>query len=381
VTVVEKFDILTFMDADMSNYLKQHMKAKGVNVMTQTGLASVVRENGVNRLTLEDGTILRADAVLMCVGVRAESMLAKDAGLELTPNGAISVDAHMKTSDDSIYAVGDAVWVKNFVSGQHSPVPLAGPASKLARVAADNICGKTCTYDGVIATSVIKVFDLTDAATGLNESLLKRNNMVYAKCYVHPTNHAGYYPGADPISLKLLFDPKTEKIFGAQAVGTSGAEKRIDVLAAAIRSGMTVRDIAVLELCYAPPYGTSKDPVNAAGYVACNIIDGSNAVFEYGDIENIDPKRSFFWMCARRRNERACIPGSHHIPVDDLRGRIGELPHDKEIWVYCRAGLRGYVAARILSQHGFHVKNLNGGYRTYQAAVACAHTDYDPFWD
>jgi len=302
---------------------------------------------------------------VMSVGVRPEVTLAREAGIEIGQRGGIVVDEHMRTSVPDIFAVGDAIEVEDFVGGYPAVIPLAGPANRQGRIAADTIFGRESSYHKTQGTAICKVFDMTVAVTGMNEKNLKRTGRRFEKIYVHPANHASYYPGASPISLKLLFDPETGEILGAQAIGRKGVDKRIDVLATAIRAGMTVMDIQHLELAYAEPYGSAKDPVNYAGFTASNVINGDMGICHFEDVAN--PGDGCYLLDVRTRPEveAGTIPGANHIPVDDLRERLGELPKDKEILVFCQVGLRGYIACRILSHNGFTCRNLTGGYKTY----------------
>jgi len=304
------------------------------------------------------------------VGVRPEVKLAAEAGLAIGHRKGIVVDDHMRTSDPDIYAVGDAVEVRDFVGGFAAVIPLAGPANRQGRIAAINALGGDARYDRTQGTAICKVFDLAVGMTGLSEKALKRaghahGGWAYEKVYVHPASHAGYYPGAMQMSLKLLFDPKGGKVLGAQCVGPDGVDKRIDVLATAIRAGMTVYDLENLELAYAPPFGSAKDPINYAGFVAANVLRGEVAVCHVADVVDPGPKRVVLDVRTSPEVQQGTIPGSIHIPLDDLRARLGELPRDKEILAFCQVGLRGYLACRILSQNGFACRNLSGGYKTY----------------
>jgi rhodanese-related sulfurtransferase len=274
----------------------------------------------------------------------------------------------MQTNHPDIYAVGDAVETIEYMTGLKTAIPLAGPANKQGRIAADHICGLPSTYRGTQGTAIIKVFDLTAACTGSNERALQRMNQAYHTVVVHPNSHAGYYPGATPLTLKLLFDPQG-KILGAQAMGIDGVDKRMDVIATAIRFGGTVYDLTELELSYAPPYSSAKDPVNMAGYLAENVLSGRLDVFTVSQLPDIDPLTSTLLdVRTLAEFDQGHIPGAKHIPIDELRARLHELTPDKVIHAYCQVGLRGYLAARILQQHGFQVKNLTGGYRSYQMA-------------
>ncbi len=304
--------------------------------------------------------------VLLAIGVSPDTSFLKDSGLEFGPRGHILVNERMETNLDQVFAVGDAVEVVDFVNGTKTAIPLAGPANKQGRIAADNVSGLGTTYKGSQGTSIIKVFGVTGASTGNNEKTLQRLGLPYHVIYIHPSSHATYYPGATPISMKLIFDPKGT-VLGAQAVGYSGVDKRIDDIATVIRFRGTVTDLTELELSYAPPYSSAKDPVNMAGFAAENILHGLTTVFVPKDLEGRD-KNNTILVDVRSEIEHANghIEGSINIPVDDLRGRLSKLDSSKEIWVYCQVGLRGYTASRILQQKGYRVKNLTGGYKTYQ---------------
>jgi rhodanese-related sulfurtransferase/TusA-related sulfurtransferase len=275
----------------------------------------------------------------------------------------------MRPSDPHIFAVGDAVEVTHFVGGHRTVIPLAGPANRQGRIAADNAFGRGTAYRHSQGTAICKVFDLTVGLTGMSEKALKQHELPYEKVYVHPASHAGYYPGATQISLKLLFDPNDGRILGAQAVGADSVDKRIDVLAVAIRAGLTVCDLQDLELCYAPPYGSAKDPVNYAGFVASNVLSGDVALCHFKDVADPGDGQSLLDVRTLAEVQAGTIPGAHNIPLDELRERLDELPDDREFLVFCQVGLRGYVACRILSQHGFRCRNLTGGYKTYRNAA------------
>ena len=324
-----------------------------------------------NRLdvVLSDDASVEAAIVILAVGVRPETALAKQCGLAIGPSGGIAVDQYMRTSDPNVFAVGDAVEVTHLVGGNKTLIPLAGPANRQGRVAADNALGRQSVYHDTQGTSICKVFDLAIGMTGMSEKSLRQAGRAYEKVYIHPSSHAGYYPGAMPLSLKLLFEPTTGKVLGAQAVGADGVDKRIDVLAVAIRAGLTVRDLADQELSYAPPYGSTKDPINQAGFVATNAIDGDVRLCHVEDV--IEPAENQLLLDVRNPEEllAGTIPGAKNIPLDVLRERLDQLPRNRELLVFCQAGLRGYLACRILSLHGFTCRNLSGGYKTYQAAT------------
>jgi peroxiredoxin family protein/rhodanese-related sulfurtransferase/TusA-related sulfurtransferase len=318
---------------------------------------------------LGSGEFLEADLVILSIGVKPETKLAREAGLEV--ERGIKVNASMQTSDASIYALGDAVEVTHLVTGKPAVIPLAGPANKQGRIVANNIAGRKEEFKGTQGTSVLKIFDMTVATTGANERLLKDAGLDFHSAIIHPNNHAGYYPGASPISLKLLFSPEG-KILGAQAVGYDGVEKRIDVLATALRAGLTVYDLQELELAYAPPYSSAKDPVNMIGFVAANRLQGDSKAVDAAAIDALNPDQvQILDVRESEENELGQIPGTIHIPLGQLRERLGELDPQKEVITYCSVGLRAYMALRILKLNGFkNVSNLNGGYRIYQAMQA-----------
>ncbi|MCD6175256.1 MAG: FAD-dependent oxidoreductase [Planctomycetes bacterium] len=368
--------VMGTVDPEMAAPLHQELKLHGVDLRLNNSVTKIAESDDGLTVYLSDGHPLSVQMVIMAIGVRPEVHLAKEAGLTLGERGGIAVNERMLTSDESIYAAGDAVEVTDFVSGFGALIPLAGPANRQGRIIADNICGKDSAYHSTQGTAICKVFNLAVATTGMNEKGLKRAGLNYEKVFVHPANHAGYYPGAVQMSLKLLFDPKTAKILGAQAVGTEGVDKRIDILAVAMRSGLTVYDLQEMELCYAPPFGSAKDPVNYAGFVAANMLSGDAAICHVEDALN--PADNQFLLDVRMAGEveAGTIPGAVNIPVDDLRGQLDELPKDKEILVFCQVGLRGYLACRILSQNGFTCRNLTGGYKTYCAVGdVCAEVE------
>ncbi|MBX7244753.1 MAG: FAD-dependent oxidoreductase [Candidatus Sumerlaeaceae bacterium] len=377
VSVAEALpQVMAPLDPEMAAWLHEELRKHSVDLFLGDGVAgfedpAAGESAKASVVVLKSGTRLPADLVILGLGVRAETGLARDAGLDLGERGGIRVDAAMRTSDPNIYAVGDAVEVRDAVTGQPAMIPLAGPANRQGRIAADNIFGRKSTYPGTYGTAVIRIFDLTAACTGASEKTLRRAGIAHRAVHLHPGSHAGYYPGAKPIALKLLFSPETRRLLGAQAVGEDGVEKRMDVLATALKAGMTVDDIAELELCYAPPFGSAKDPVNMAGMAAQNILDGLVATIQWDEIATLDPA-SHVILDVRDDAERALghIPNSLHIPLNELRSRLHELARDKEIIVHCQSGQRSYFASRILMEHGFSVRNLSGSYRTWRAAVA-----------
>jgi rhodanese-related sulfurtransferase len=300
--------------------------------------------------------------------VRPENKLAVDAGLAVGPRGGIRVNEFLQSSDPDIYAVGDAIEVKDFVSGDPTQVPLAGPANRQGRIAADNIFGRPVKFRGIQGTAIVGVFGRTAAMTGASEKVLRRANRPFRKVYIHPAHHAGYYPGAEQMTLKLLCDPQSGRVLGAQAVGGAGVDKRIDVLAVAIQAGMTVFDLEEMELAYSPQYGSAKDPINMAGFVAGGMLRGEHPQVDVEAVLAAPADQRPFVVDVRTTQEFSAghIPGAVNLPVDDLRTRLEEIPRDREIAVYCQVGQRGYLATRILRQNGFFASNIGGGYKTYR---------------
>lgn len=368
VTVVELApQVLPPIDPDMAALVQQYLRALGMKLRLGNGVREFhPQDNGGLKVELSDGEMLETDLVILSIGVKPETRLAAEAGL--TINRGIIVNDRMQTSDPLIYALGDAVEVKHLVTGKPAVIPLAGPANKQGRIVANNIAGREDFYQGTQGTSVLKIFEMTVATTGANERLLNAENIEYHTVTIHPNAHAGYYPGATPLSLKLLFSPGG-KILGAQAAGYSGVEKRIDVLAAALRDGQTVQDLQELELAYAPPYSSAKDPVNMIGYVATNTLIGDYMPIRAEEL--LEEKTENIQIVDVRETEEhdlGRIAGSIHIPLGELRERLDQLDPGQEIITYCSVGLRSYLASKILTNRGFKkVRNLNGGYRTYQA--------------
>ncbi|MGX5835341.1 FAD-dependent oxidoreductase [Aeromonas piscicola] len=378
VTLLELSDqVMAPVDREMANMLHARIREEGIDLRLRTGLSAIERQDGQPaqtvstglRLTLSDGTRLDTGLLILAIGVKPETLLAAKAGLELGPRGGIKVDAGMRTSDPFIYAVGDAVEETDFVTGESVLIPLAGPANRQGRIAADNMLGRAETYKKTQGTAICKLFDLAVASTGLNEKRLLQLGLPFEKAYVHPGSHAGYYPGAHPVSLKLLFAPDG-KIYGAQAIGKDGVDKRIDVLAVAQRAGLSVFDLQDLELTYAPPFGSAKDVINMAGFVASNHLKGDTLLCHAAEVQARHPHQQVLDVRnGPELDKLGRIPDALHIPLDELRGRLDELPRDKELLISCQVGLRGHVACRLLSQHGFKVKNLSGGFKTWQMAV------------
>ncbi|WP_158141873.1 FAD-dependent oxidoreductase [Vibrio furnissii] len=390
-TLIEMADqVMTPVDREMAGFAHAEIRAKDIDLRLGVALQAVEFkpttsmpsiDSGENTehqhmsgeldLTLSNGETLTTDILIMAIGVRPETKLAAEAGLHIGALGGIETNESLQTSDPSIYAVGDAIEEKDFVTGQSTLVPLAGPANRQGRMAADNMLGRSETYQGTQGTAICKIFDLAVASTGKNEKQLKRAGIAYEKVYVHTASHASYYPGAEIVSFKMLFDPTSGKIFGAQAVGKDGIDKRIDVMAVAQRAGMTVEQLQHLELTYAPPYGSAKDVINQAAFVATNLMKGDAKAIHFDEIDSLTDDQLL--LDVRNPGELdnvGYLPGAINIPVDQLRQRMNELPKDKEIIIYCQVGLRGNVAYRQLVNNGYKARNLLGGYRTYAFAKA-----------
>ena len=371
VTILEKQpQLLGQLDADMACFVHAHLREKGISLALGQGLAGIEAADG-GRLTVrtEAGAALPADAVLLALGVRPESRLAAEAGLALGVKNSIAVNDRMQTSDPDVYAVGDAVQVTHTVTGAPALVSLAGPANRQARIAADNICGRESRYRGVCGTSVLQVFDLTVASTGVGERQARAAELDYDRVVLSPLSHAGYYPGGKVMTVKLLFARGDARILGAQIVGGDGVDKRIDVLATAMQAGLPVTALGELELAYAPPFSSAKDPVNMAGYIAENLLTGVVRQIGYDDLAALPRDGSVTLLDTRTDAEYAAGHADGfdtHIPVDALRGRLGELDPAKPVYVMCQSGLRSYIACRILSQSGFTCYNFSGGYRFYR---------------
>lgn len=367
VSIVELADhLITPLDFDMAADVHRYIKSKGINLYLSNGV-KVLNEHTV---ILQNGEI-HADVVIMSVGVRPETALAKECGIKTNHRGSIVVDQNMKTNIPHIYAVGDAVEVEDFITKSPAFIPLAGPANKQGRIAADNIAGLSSEYAGTQGSAVLKLFDMTVATTGINEKSAKAAGMDYDKTYIYSGSHASYYPGASNMLIKALWDKQTLKILGAQIVGFDGVDKRMDVLATAIRFGAKITDLAELELCYAPPFGSAKDPVNMLGFVAENVISGKVKQFFWNDVENLPRDGSVTLLDVRTATEvqRGKIDGFINIPLDSLREHISEILKDKPVYVHCHSGLRSYIACRILSGNGYECFNLAGGWRLYESAI------------
>lgn len=367
VTIIEMgSQVMAPLDIEMASILHGHLRDRGVNLILEDGVDSF-EQNG-KAIRLKSGRSVETGMIILAIGVRPENKLAVDAGLKTGERGGIIVNEHLQAEDPNIYAIGDAIEVTDFINGKPAQIPLAWPANRQGRLVADHINGLPARYNGTLGTSIAKVFDLAAATTGNNEKTLKRLGIPYEAVHVHPGSHAGYYPGSFPIALKLIFEKETGKIFGAQAVGVDGVDKRIDVIATAIKGGLTIYDLPDLELAYAPPFSSAKDPVNIAGYAAVNIADGLVDTVQWHEIDAIVADGGML-IDVREPAERenGFIKGSVNIPHGDLRELADTLPKGETVYVSCQVGLRGYLAARILSQHGIKVKNLDGGYKTYSS--------------
>ncbi len=369
VTILEKLSqVMPPLDPEMAAPVAEHLRGAGVELRLGDGLAGFEAGEGALVARTESGACIQADLVILSLGVRPETGLAVGAGLALGARGAVAVDDQMRTVDPCIWAVGDAVEVRDVLTGQEVIVPLAGPANRQGRIAAESICGRGRPFRGVQATAIVGVFGLTVACTGASEKGLRRAGVTdFEKVYLHPGHHAGYYPGAKPIRLKLLFRPSDGRILGAQGIGLEGVDKRIDVIAALIQMNATVRDLAEAELCYAPQFGGAKDPVNLAGMIAVNHLDGLMPLADWatagGDALLVDVRE-------RDEFEAGHIEGAVNLPLSALRTRFRELPADRPLAVYCGVGQRAYFATRFLAQHGYRAANLSGGFATYQALRA-----------
>lgn len=376
VTVVEGAgQVMAPLDPEMAAWLHEELRANGVVLHLGDSVAAfeAPREGETARasvVVLKSGVRIEADTVVLGLGVRPEVSLAKGAGLELGSLGGIRVNEFLQTNDPRIYAVGDAVEVRDRVTGAWSIIPLAGPANRQGRIAADNIFQRVSRYEGTWGTAILRLFELSAGCTGASEKMLRKAGLPYEVLHLHPGSHAGYYPGAEPIAMKVLFAPDTGRLLGAQAVGAEGVDKRIDVLATALQQGMTVEDLVELELAYAPPFGSAKDPVNLVGMAAQNRLAGDVAFAQWHEVAGLDPATSVV-LDVRRPDEwpKGGIPGAMRIPLDEIRARLGELPRDREIIVHCQSGQRSYFACRLLSQHGFRVRNLVGGFRSWKVAT------------
>ncbi len=371
--------VMAPFDPEMSAWLHQELKSQGVDIFLENpverfDVPESEEQASASIIQLKNGISLPADLVILGMGVRPETSLAKTGGIETGEKGGIRVDENLRTNKPGIWAIGDAIEVRDCVTKEWTLIPLAGPANRQGRIVAENIFGASMKYQGTWGTSILRLFDLTAACTGANEKNLSRLNIQYDSVYLHPASHAAYYPDAHRIAMKLLFDPKTGKLLGAQAIGRDGVDKRIDVLATALKAGMTVHELEDIELAYAPPFGSAKDPVNLAGMVAQHIVHNDVKNAKWSDLDKLDSEKTVL-LDVRDKNEReqGYIPNSIHIPLPELRERYTELPVEKEIIVYCQTGQRSYFADRFLAQNGYNVRNLSGSYLTWK--TACGNSD------
>lgn len=363
--------VMNQLDGDMAAFVHAKLRSKGVKLLLSKSVKAFETVGSTVKTLLDGGETVSAEMVALAIGVSPDTALAKDAGIALGVRGSILVNDRMGTSVEDIYAVGDAVQVKHFITGEPALIALAGPANKQGRIAADNICGKHSRYDGSQGSSVIKVFDMTVAATGINEKTAATNGIDYEKVFLSSANHAGYYPGGKVMTLKILFEKETDRLLGAQIVGYDGVDKRIDVIATAIRAGMKASELKNLDLAYAPPYSSAKDPVNMAGFMIENINEGIVKQYHWHDVAALPDDGSISKLDVRTEREYGSghIEGFINIPVDELRDRIGEIDRNKPVYVMCQSALRSYIACRILTGRGFDCLNLAGGYRLYSTVI------------
>lgn len=358
-------NILAPFDGEMANILEYELVMKGINLMTSEKVVEFQEIGESVVVVLESGKKIETDMVILSIGVAPDTKFLEDSGITLGNRGHILVNDSLETNIPEIYALGDAILVENYITREESAIPLAGPANRQGRIVAGNIAGREEKYNGSLGTAIIKVFDLTGASTGLNERAIKKLNTSYEKIYLHPNDHAGYYPGATPISIKVIYSKESLEILGAQAVGTNGVDKFIDVIATTIKFGGKIDDLAELELAYAPPFSSAKSPANMAGFIGKNIEEGLVEQIFVDDLEKYDPNTQII-LDVRDAVELVVgeFKNSINIPLGELRKRVAELPKDKEILTYCAVGLRGYLAARFLSQNGYRVKNIAGGIKS-----------------
>ncbi len=369
VTIVQLLNqLLTTLDYDMAALVHGKLREKGIELKLENSVTGF--EKGANglRVLIKDNEPIEADMVLMAIGVSPDTELAGKAGLELGVRNSIKVNDKMETSVSDIYAVGDAVQVKHFITGNDALISLAGPANKQGRIAADNICGLESTYKGTMGSSVIKLFDMTAASTGLTEAMARDSGLDYDSVVLSPNSHAGYYPGAKVMTMKVVYEKKSLRILGAQILGYEGVDKRLDVIATAISAGLKADELKDLELSYAPPYSSAKDPVNMAGFMIENIARGQVKQFHYDEINSLPRDGSVTLLDARTVKEygRGHVDGFINIPVDDLRERLEEIDKEKPLYVMCQSGIRSYIACRILAAEGYNCYNFSGGYRFYE---------------
>jgi NADPH-dependent 2,4-dienoyl-CoA reductase/sulfur reductase-like enzyme/rhodanese-related sulfurtransferase len=369
VSIIEaQSQILSPLDPDMSAIVENYIRKQGIDLYLDQLATSLDGADQVEKVVLSSGEIIPAELVVLGMGVKPETKLAESAGLSLGETGAIQVDEYLRTSDPNIYAAGDAIQVKDFVTGKNIYMPLAGPANRQGWLIANNICGKELKYNGSQGTSIVKMLDMVAATTGRNEKALQADGIKYLACHTHLASHASYYPGSTEMTIKMLFTPDEGKILGTQIVGYDGVDKRIDVVATAIRAGMNVFDVQELELAYAPPFSSAKDSINMTAYVAGNMVNGSVETIQWGEVAERAADGSFLLDVRTVKEYQAgTVEGAYNVPVDEIRDRLDEIPKDKEIMLYCRAGLRSYIGCRILSQNGYKIKNISGGWLTHEA--------------
>lgn len=359
--------VMRMLDPEMAAILQQYLRHQGIDLILNAQATVMNGGDEVDSIVLADGRVIPADIVVMGLGVKPENTLARRAGLEIGATGGIVVNEFLQTSDPHIYAAGDVIESANFFTGEARHFPMASPANRQGWLVAGNIAGNSRLYPGVQGTAIVKVMDMVAAATGENEKDLQRQGRPYVCCHLHPASHATYYPGASQMTMKLIFTPDEGQLLGAQIVGFDGVDKRIDVLSTAMRAGLTIDDLQELELAYAPPFASAKDPVNMAAYVAGNILDGKVDVVYWWEVADRMAQGSLL-IDVRTPAETSAgmVPGAVNIPVDSIRDQLDNIPRDRELMVYCRVGQRSYIASRILRQHGFNVKNISGGYLLYQ---------------
>jgi NADPH-dependent 2,4-dienoyl-CoA reductase/sulfur reductase-like enzyme/rhodanese-related sulfurtransferase len=372
VLIVEMAEqVMPPIDYSMAAIVHQHLKAQNVRFYLGDGVSSFENRDKNVVLTLNSGKTLEVDMVILSIGVRADNKMAKESGLEIGVTGGIKVNEYLQTSDKDVYAVGDAIEILNPITKKPSLANLAGPANRQGRICADNIVyGNKTAYNGSIQTAIAKVFDITVATSGVSAKTLKKESIPYFESITHSGSHAGYFPGAIPLTIKIVFSPIEGKLYGAQVVGVNGVDKRIDMLASVIKRNGTIYDLIDLEHAYAPPYSSAKDPVNIAGYVAENILLGRMKVIQWDEIKQLpDSEFTLIDVRTKMENQLGTISGSINIPVDELRNNLNEIPQNRKVIVFCAVGLRGHVASRILMQNGFDVYNLSGGYKTYELSI------------
>ena len=366
ITIIEKAShLIGPIDEDISAIVEKKLKEKGINIILKNGVKDIKQENEKLNILLENGKIV-TDFIILCIGVKPETRLAKESNLKTNEKGSIIVNKYMQTSDNSIYALGDCVQVTNYVTKKEAYIPLAGPANRQARVVANNICGKNGSYKGTIGSSILKIFDYTLGITGINEQTCKKNKIEYQTIIISPYSHATYYPGAKAITIKAIYEPQTGKILGAQVWGKESIDKITDILATAIKMEMTAYDLSELELCYAPPFSSAKSPVNILGNAIENEIEGLVKNITWQEVKKL-PNPYILDVRTKAEYELSHIDGVQHIELDTIRENLDKIDKSQEIYVHCHTGLRSYIACRILKQNGFKVHNITGGYAFYQS--------------